>query len=246
MSDYGHDWSYEDIFNGRKGNEKLNVKWVKRNIITPYSMEQYNSGNLKYFSLFKSSKDFRNYLINLFDSILNNTYNFNLTSDDYMREWQINLDLEDNSIENIGRIEDAKQKYMDIIETIKDINIQAKWNFNLIELEPLQYTIYNLRNFYDWHIDSHIKPYDNGLIRKLSFTICLNDDELENNNYTGGDFEICLPHPYHNKNKYFRFRKVFKQGTIIVFPSHIWHKVHPVTSGTRKVLVGWVVGKSFE
>lgn len=130
MSDYGHDWSYEDIFNGRKGNEKLNVKWVKRNIITPYSMEQYNSGNLKYFSLFKSSKDFRNYLINLFDSILNNTYNFNLTSDDYMREWQINLDLEDNSIENIGRIEDAKQKYMDIIETIKDINEELDKFFN--------------------------------------------------------------------------------------------------------------------
>jgi len=139
-----------------------------------------------------------------------------------------------------------KELSTNIFETIKDINIKAKWNFNLIELEPLQYTIYNLRNFYDWHIDSHIKPYDNGLIRKLSFTICLNDDELENNNYTGGDFEICLPHPYHNKNKYFRFRKVFKQGTIIVFPSHIWHKVHPVTSGTRKVLVGWVVGKSFE
>ena len=133
-----------------------------------------------------------------------------------------------------------------IFDIIKDINIKTKWNFNLTELEPLQYTIYNLRNFYDWHIDSHTKPYKNGLIRKLSFTICLNDNELENNNYTGGDFEICLPHPYHNKNKYFRFRKVFKQGTIIVFPSHIWHKVHPITSGTRKVLVGWVVGKSFE
>ena len=34
-------------------------------------------------------------------------------------------------------------------------------------------------------------------------------DEIENNNYTGGDFEISLPHPYHNKNKYFRFHKKF-------------------------------------
>ena len=141
---------------------------------------------------------------------------------------------------------DDKELSTKIFDIIKDINIKTKWNFNLTEVEPLQYTIYNLRNFYDWHIDSHTKPYKNGLIRKLSFTICLNDNELENNNYTGGDFEICLPHPYHNKNKYFRFRKVFKQGTIIVFPSHIWHKVHPITSGTRKVLVGWVVGKSFE
>ena len=132
-----------------------------------------------------------------------------------------------------------------IFDIIQSINQKTKWNFSLTELEPLQYTVYSLRNFYDWHIDSHTKPYDNGLIRKLSFTICLNDNETENNNYTGGDFELCLPHPYHNKNKYFRFKKVFKQGTIIVFPSHIWHKVHPIISGTRKVLVGWVVGKSF-
>jgi PKHD-type hydroxylase len=140
---------------------------------------------------------------------------------------------------------DDKKLSTQIFEVIKSINEKTKWNFSLTELEPLQYTSYSLGNFYDFHIDSHIKPYKNKLIRKLSFTICLNDDETVNNNYTGGDFEICIPHPYHNKNKYFRFRKVFKQGTMIVFPSHIWHKVHPITSGTRKVLVGWVVGKSF-
>jgi len=134
----------------------------------------------------------------------------------------------------------------EVTKVVNEVNEKTGWNFLLREFEPLQYTIYNVRDHYDWHIDSHGKPYKNGLIRKLSFTICLNDDETLNNNYTGGDFEICLPHPYHNKNKYFRFRKVFKQGTIIVFPSHIWHKVHPVVSGTRKVLVGWVVGKAFQ
>jgi len=134
----------------------------------------------------------------------------------------------------------------EVTKVVNEVNEKTGWNFLLREFEPLQYTIYNVRDHYDWHIDSHGKPYKNGLIRKLSFTICLNDDETLNNNYTGGDFEICLPYPYHNKNKYFRFRKVFKQGTIIIFPSHIWHKVHPVVSGTRKVLVGWVVGKAFQ
>ena len=132
-----------------------------------------------------------------------------------------------------------------VTKVVNEANEKTKWNFLLREFEPLQYTVYNVRDHYDWHIDSHGKPYKDNLIRKLSFTICLNDDETENNNYTGGDFEICLPHPYHNKNKYFRFRKVFKQGTVIIFPSLIWHKVHPVVSGTRKVLVGWVIGKSF-
>ena len=127
----------------------------------------------------------------------------------------------------------------EITKVVNEANEKASWNFLLKEFEPFQYTIYNVRDHYDWHVDTHFKKYNNNLIRKISFTICLND------NYEGGDFEICIPHPYHNKNKYFRFRKVFKQGTIIIFPSHIWHKVHPVISGTRKVLVGWVVGKSF-
>jgi len=149
-----------------------------------------------------------------------------------------------NRKSHITWIED-KAIETEVTKLVNEANEKTGWNFLLKEFEPLQYTIYNIRDHYDWHIDSHKKPYDNGLIRKLSFTICLNDDTTENNNYTGGDFELCIPHPYHNKNKYFRFRKVFKQGTIIVFPSHIWHKVHPVLSGTRKVLVGWVVGKSF-
>ena len=41
------------------------------------------------------------------------------------------------------------------------------------------------------------------------------------------------------------WNKVFKKGTLIVFPSFIWHKVNPVIKGYRKVLVGWVLGKPF-
>jgi len=133
----------------------------------------------------------------------------------------------------------------EVTPVVNEANEKTGWNFLLREFEPLQYTIYNIRDHYDWHIDTHAKAYKNGLVRKLSFTICLNDDETENNNYKGGKFEICVPHPRYQKHKYFKFKETFKQGTIIVFPSHIWHKVHPVTSGTRKVLVGWVVGKPF-
>ena len=133
----------------------------------------------------------------------------------------------------------------EVTPVVNEANKKTGWNFLLREFEPLQYTIYNIRDHYDWHIDTHAKAYKNGLVRKLSFTICLNDDETENNNYKGGKFEICIPHPRYQKHKYFKFKETFKQGTIIVFPSHIWHKVHPVTSGTRKVLVGWVVGKPF-
>jgi len=36
-----------------------------------------------------------------------------------------------------------------------------------------------------------------------------------------------------------------KKGTMIIFPSFVWHKVNPVLTGVRKTLVGWVVGKPF-
>ena len=77
------------------------------------------------------------------------------------------------------------------------------------------------------------------MVSKLSFTICLND------NYEGGEFELSLPNPKPEKHRFFKFDKVFKKGTLIVFPSFTWHKVNPVIKGYRKVLVGWVLGKPF-
>lgn len=59
----------------------------------------------------------------------------------------------------------------------------------------------------------------------------------------GGDLRFSIPHPDSNKITVNSFKP--KTGTMIVFPSHIWHKVGPVTKGVRKSLVGWVVGKPF-
>tara|TARA_R100000005_G_C4941391_1_gene165737 strand:- start:296 stop:841 length:546 start_codon:yes stop_codon:yes gene_type:complete len=117
-------------------------------------------------------------------------------------------------------------------------NKESGWNYSLTEFEPLQYTIYNKGDYYDWHIDSHTKPYNNGMIRKLSFSLCLNDD------YEGGQFSVCTPHPISAKTKIETFDRP-KTGTMIVFPSHTWHKVDKVTNGVRKTLVGWVVGKQW-
>ena len=67
------------------------------------------------------------------------------------------------------------KQQLDILKAIKNVNNKCNWNFNVSICEPLQYTVYEEKDHYDWHIDSHSKPYDNGFIRKLSFTICLND-----------------------------------------------------------------------
>jgi len=112
-------------------------------------------------------------------------------------------------------------------------NKESKWNYSITAFESLQYTIYNEGDFYNWHVDQ-LTPYENNTIRKLSFTLCLNDD------YEGGDFEICNPHPIPEYSTTTTFK--LQKGDMIVFPSHIWHRVKPVTKGVRKSLVGWVVG----
>tara|TARA_R100001377_G_C3124276_1_gene87050 strand:- start:31 stop:624 length:594 start_codon:yes stop_codon:yes gene_type:complete len=120
---------------------------------------------------------------------------------------------------------------------VQSANKESNWNFSLKEFESLQYTVYNKGDHYNWHTDNHVKPYRNNTIRKLSFTLCLNDE------YEGGDFEICDPHPEPDLSKTTTF--TFKKGSIIVFPSQVWHRVKPVTKGIRKSLVGWVVGTPF-
>ena len=112
------------------------------------------------------------------------------------------------------------------------------YNFSLHEFEPAQYTVYQKDDYYDWHIDNHSKPYHNGMIRKLSFTLCLNDE------YEGGNFSIWDAHPKTEKSNIKKIK--LKKGTMLVFPSHLWHKVDKVTKGTRKVLVGWVVGNQWK
>jgi PKHD-type hydroxylase len=118
---------------------------------------------------------------------------------------------------------------------IKSANDESNWNFSLKEFESLQFTIYNKGDHYNWHTDNHVKPYRNNTIRKLSFTICLNDE------YEGGNFSICDPHPEPDLSITTTFK--LKKGDMIIFPSHVWHKVDKIIKGTRKSLVGWVVGK---
>ena len=36
------------------------------------------------------------------------------------------------------------------------------------------------------------------------------------------------------------------KGTLICFPSHLWHRVKPVTEGTRYSLTTWYLGQPFK
>lgn len=111
-------------------------------------------------------------------------------------------------------------------------NQSAGWNYELISQEPTQIGRYKSADegHYDWHMDS--SPPKEGIQRKLSISILLSDPS----DFEGGELQF--------KNT--EDQKILtKQGSIIVFPSFIEHKVTPVTKGVRYSAVTWSSGPSF-
>lgn len=110
-------------------------------------------------------------------------------------------------------------------------------HYNITGAEPMQITKYEGSGFYDFHYDGDgitrinaPRTVLHNRVRKLSFSILLNDD------YVGGEFEF-----YGNKTPISA-----EKGTLIAFPSYMMHRVTPITWGTRYSLVTWFVGEQFK
>jgi PKHD-type hydroxylase len=123
-------------------------------------------------------------------------------------------------------------------------NKNAGWNFQVDFTEHVQLTKYTKNKFYDWHQDSWELPYQNtneegkdGKIRKLSCVVLLSDPK----DFKGGDLEFYQYNPA-LKDNIVKCDMLKKQGSFIVFPSYLWHRVLPVTKGTRYSLVAWNCG----
>ena len=120
----------------------------------------------------------------------------------------------------------------------KTANRDMGWDFDLTAIEPLQYGEYAKTQQYSWHVDQHNQPYKDNMIRKMSFSVFLNDD------YTGGEFDLEIFAP-HLPERFKTFTKL-PLNSILFFQSDYWHRVRPVTKGVRKSLVGWVLGPKFK
>lgn len=115
---------------------------------------------------------------------------------------------------------------------IEMANQSAGWGYSLGSQEDTQIGRYKSTDegYYDWHMDAG--PPQNGIQRKLSISILLNDPS----EFEGGILQF----------KDMEDRNVLdKQGTIVVFPSFIEHRVTPVTKGVRYTAVTWASGPSF-
>ena len=141
--------------------------------------------------------------------------------------------------------------YKEIQPYIHEANKRAGWNFKWDYCEPCQITTYGKDQYYDWHCDSWPEPYKQdkkvssafqGKIRKLSVTVSLSDS----NDYEGGELEFDLrnKNPDETKNLV-KCKEILPKGSLVVFPSFLWHRVCPVKEGVRKSLVIWCLGYPF-
>jgi len=130
------------------------------------------------------------------------------------------------------------------------------YDLDNIDGESLQYTVYDEGQYYGWHNDqglsTYYKPVSQGnrghgealfqdfvnhnceRVRKLSFSLLLSDPDT----YEGGNLQLLSE----DGKSYIVPRK---RGTIILFDSRTQHRVQKVKKGTRKSIVGWVVGPRF-
>jgi|TARA_R110000796_G_scaffold112778_1_gene224428 PKHD-type hydroxylase len=132
---------------------------------------------------------------------------------------------------------------------IQIANKQANWNFDWDYCEDFQFTKYKKNQHYDWHCDSTLEVYMdqpninyNGKTRKLSVIVSLSDPE----DFKGGKLEFQFRQGSKNFTKKFVCKEILPKGSILVFPSFIYHRVTPVTKGTRYSLVNWVLGAPFK
>ena len=111
------------------------------------------------------------------------------------------------------------------------------FGFNLTYFESIQFAEYKeeQQGHYTWHPDWFLETKDNHQ-RKLSLTMQLTDSSQ----YDGGDFQ------FHGLTTLPDEQELRAQGTVVVFPSYLTHRVTTVTRGCRHSLVAWYDGPEFK
>tara|TARA_R110002126_G_scaffold286779_1_gene438937 strand:- start:273 stop:902 length:630 start_codon:yes stop_codon:yes gene_type:complete len=140
--------------------------------------------------------------------------------------------------------------YKEILPYVHLANKNAGWNFDWNYSEDCQFTKYTEGQFYDWHQDSFDGVYDkpdninlHNKIRKLSVTCSLSNPDT----YKGGELEFYEGNPERiNKKNMLKCTEISEQGSIVIFPSFMWHRVCQITKGTRYSLVIWNCGNEFK
>jgi PKHD-type hydroxylase len=116
---------------------------------------------------------------------------------------------------------------------MRHVHLSNRTNFGVEIAQPfeVQFTEYHgsAKGKYDWHQDVWLES-DRAFDRKLSIVVQLSAPQ----DYEGGAFEFFgINSPA---------AAFAPQGSLLIFPSWLQHRVTPVTKGIRRSLVSWVEG----
>jgi PKHD-type hydroxylase len=151
--------------------------------------------------------------------------------DGTIRENEHVSDIRKSKVSWISPSDETRWIYQRLTDAIVSLNNQF-FGFDLSGFnEGLQFTKYEAP---DSKYDLHVDVVSKGIIRKLSIVLQLQKPEL----YDGGELQLVYSSEPTILGK--------NQGTLLVFPSYVLHRVTPVSKGTRYSLVGWVSGKPFK
>ena len=130
-----------------------------------------------------------------------------------------------HSVNTFLRPEDIKQ--LPVIRKLTDRIVKSSfecYNFSLGYIEPVQYAEYTEGMFYKPHIDSgETFDYD----RDISVSVFLSPKD----EYEGGNLCFLYPSGWIEVDE--------QQGSMVLFPSMLPHKVEKVKKGKRSSLVLW-------
>lgn len=175
--------------------------------------------------------------------------NYGLISEVMKKDKETNFnDLTNKEKETLFKTRKSKIAWLkepwinnEIIKWVNTANINSGWNFEITDVEQAQFTTYEKGDFYGWHADSFYEPFQNGEIRKLSVTVSLTDPSK----YSGGELEFDF-RATKDKPLFVQCNEIKPRGSLVVFPSFIWHRVKPITKGKRQSLVLWFTGRPFK
>ena len=138
--------------------------------------------------------------------------------------------LRKSSVQFISNTKETQWIYDKLAMVVQQCNMQT-YGFDLLGFqEKLQLAQYGPEDHFHWHMDFGPREISH---RKLSITVQLTPE----NNYEGGDLLFRM-----NEREMAAPRS---QGTVVVFPSFVQHRVTPITSGERHSIVGWASGKPY-
>ena len=130
-----------------------------------------------------------------------------------------------------------------LLKTVKtmiwDFQEKSNWNMRLVDIEVPQFCVYygTKNSHYTWHKDSRNFLHPQLGERKISLSMLLNDSS----EFKGGELDILTGMSEAGK-PLVSTANLKDPGDVVFFRSDQYHRVRPVTQGTRAVMVVWCWG----